>query len=313
MNFNIQIDKEDLECCICSDDLISEIFTCVNGNHYVCLSCKQKIKKCPICNNTEGLVRHSFLEKNIKNSIEVCPKNCGKRFFSWKKDEHLETCSMNDITCFCCKRPITPIPSSILYHLDNFCDIKWTANNFTTSDGNISFFMSDFKDKYYYFNIENLVWILIYIKNEEYNISAVSTFEYLISTEIKLQFEETNVSFKIKPINKIFDFLTIPKNYGDKFKLIIEKIVETNPISNNNSNNNFWDMLENVVRTSSTQNTSSNTTTTQNTSTGNAELQNLATSLVDNVTNDPIVATIATHIINGLFQNGLFDNIRNQR
>lgn len=49
-----ELQKSELECYICYDDISPPIIQCSSGNHFVCHSCKQKIhSKCPICRTSK--------------------------------------------------------------------------------------------------------------------------------------------------------------------------------------------------------------------------------------------------------------------
>jgi len=79
-----ELQKSDLQCCICYDDISPPIIQCSSGNYFVCHSCKQKINsKCPIC-RTSKLFHNQLLEKRLSSYFEPCGySKCNKKVFKW--------------------------------------------------------------------------------------------------------------------------------------------------------------------------------------------------------------------------------------
>ena len=64
-----ELQKSELECCICYDDISPPIIQCSTGNHFVCHPCKQKINR--IC-RTSKLFHNQLFEKQLSSYFEPC-------------------------------------------------------------------------------------------------------------------------------------------------------------------------------------------------------------------------------------------------
>ena len=62
---NITINKDDLTCIVCLDELTCEIYRCFNGPHFMCGKCSRKYYSCLLC-KCEYIGRDLFIENIVK-------------------------------------------------------------------------------------------------------------------------------------------------------------------------------------------------------------------------------------------------------
>jgi len=218
MSINIEINKEDLQCCICLDDLSGQVYNCVNGPHYTCHTCKAKIYECPICKNSSPPVRNLYLEQSIKKYIVECPKDCSKKIFNWSLEKHDKECANNPMDCICCKRQIIPNTLQLLSHLENFCNIRWSIQNIDIQFNKIKYTSVD--DPFISL-INKKIIILSYYKKDEFLINFLTDDVELMNTKIKLTVSNnvttTSGEFYINSIQNLKKFNAFHKSVGKNF------------------------------------------------------------------------------------------------
>jgi len=119
-----ELQKSELECCICYDDISPPIIQCSSGNHFVCHPCKQKINsKCPIC-RTSKLFHNQLLEKQLTSYFEPCGySKCNKRVFKWSVEQHSKSCYYQPAKCFHCNCLVEL--NELKSHLRLECGTEW--------------------------------------------------------------------------------------------------------------------------------------------------------------------------------------------
>jgi len=133
----IPIGKNEMECCICYEQLTGPIFNCCAVNHKVhniCGECEWNLRrmksrsghtkkqKCPQCRIEGKFMRNDCLEGQIREFTKPCPNHsqgCTKRFSPWDHDlikEHMNECRFEEISCPICEQKIDGC-NSFLNHI----------------------------------------------------------------------------------------------------------------------------------------------------------------------------------------------------
>ena len=78
--------KEDMKCCICFNYLSKRIYRCTNGPHYVCGTCNESCKSCPVC-KSGLLARSNEIEESLKKYLVNCANDgCPDKIFDWDNE-----------------------------------------------------------------------------------------------------------------------------------------------------------------------------------------------------------------------------------
>jgi hypothetical protein len=119
-----ELQKSELECCICHDDISPPFFQCSSSNHFVCHSCKQKINsKCPIC-RTPKLFHNQLLEKQLTSYFEPSGySKCNKKVIKWSAEQHSKSGYYQPAKCFICNCAIEL--NELKSHLRFECETEW--------------------------------------------------------------------------------------------------------------------------------------------------------------------------------------------
>ena len=121
-----ELQQQDLQCCVCFEDMAPPLIQCSTGNHFVCESCRVQMKRnCPVC-RTSKLFHNQFLEKSITfTKCDYCPR----RLFSWSIESHQKQCIYQPSECFSCKKTLNL--SELKHHIrSNECDTEWMESSF---------------------------------------------------------------------------------------------------------------------------------------------------------------------------------------
>ena len=100
LTVNYELSQNDLQCCICLQDLTFPLIQCSTGNHFVCDICRKKTtRNCPVC-RTSKLYHNEFLERHLQNQVTECKnKLCKLKMFEWTVDT-LKYVSFNRVYAF---------------------------------------------------------------------------------------------------------------------------------------------------------------------------------------------------------------------
>ena len=102
------------------------LIQCSTGNHFVCESCRNQMKRnCPVC-RTSKLFHNQFLEKSLFfTKCDYCPR----RLFPWSIESHHQQCIYQPSECFSCKKTLNL--SELKHHIrSNECDTEWMESCF---------------------------------------------------------------------------------------------------------------------------------------------------------------------------------------
>ena len=153
-DITIKLDASVYKCCVCVENIITTINTCMN-NHSICNKCTIEIKKrgpikCPLCRTTE-ISRNYILEKAVASLIKKCDnKECNTKVYESDMKEHLELCEYSLIKCIWCNEDTTTF--GLTNHLLTSCayqSSRYTGPhiNLTQLTGNCFIVAEDHRDR----------------------------------------------------------------------------------------------------------------------------------------------------------------------
>ncbi len=119
------LDKSDLVCCICLEDMTVPLIQCSDGNHFVCHHCKTLLESecCPCC-RTNVLFRNRLLEKHLDSQLIECGNSgCSLKMFPWTVESHHKLCLYGESECFLCGKVVSLDSTSS--HIKDDCNAKW--------------------------------------------------------------------------------------------------------------------------------------------------------------------------------------------
>lgn len=124
ININIPIKKDNYTCCVCFEEIESNIYSCINY-HSLCKTCDKHLKKrvCPICRNSD--IRRNHILESAVNKLKIrCPNEyCNKKMFKDTLDIHIKQCIHTKIKCHYCSEDVSI--KNYLDHLKNNCSINF--------------------------------------------------------------------------------------------------------------------------------------------------------------------------------------------
>ena len=119
--------NELIQCPICYDPMMNEIFICSNG-HSICNQCKHRLNsnQCPSCKENyncckQRVNRNLTLENLIYNTLLPCKyshNGCDQLTIGKQRDEHLKLCKHRPIPCPF-HNAVLPLFSECLYSTNN--------------------------------------------------------------------------------------------------------------------------------------------------------------------------------------------------
>ena len=122
-NVVITFSPDSYRCCICGENIIDMIITCVN-KHSFCKTCGEEIKKrgpikCPLCRSTD-VSRNFILEKAVSQEIKKCDnKECEVKVYKNDMKQHVSICKHTPIVCVFCGGNTTT--NNLIIHSINDC------------------------------------------------------------------------------------------------------------------------------------------------------------------------------------------------
>ena len=133
IQIHFEIQKEDLNCCICYLPVTTPLIHCSNAYHFVCLNCMKKSNvKCPLCQSAR-LHHDAVLEKQLKSQLVKCPnEGCKALIFEWGVEEHAEECQFSKKDCPVCNEKVTI--HSINKHFKSGCKILFMEHSLRDGD-----------------------------------------------------------------------------------------------------------------------------------------------------------------------------------
>lgn len=136
LTVNYELSQNDLQCCICLQDLTFPLIQCSTGNHFVCDICRKKTtRNCPVC-RTSKLYHNEFLERHLQNQVTECKnKLCKLKMFEWTVDTHAEICIFQPSVCFFCDNEVEM--QNFDNHLKNECVNNWIEKNNRETQGTL--------------------------------------------------------------------------------------------------------------------------------------------------------------------------------
>lgn len=136
LTVNYELNQNDLQCCICLQDLTYPIFQCTTGNHFVCDICRRKTNRnCPVC-RTSRIYHNEFLERHLQSQVTECKnKLCNMKMFEWTVNTHAELCIYQPSQCFFCDKVIEM--HELKKHLKDECPIDWIEKNDQETQGTL--------------------------------------------------------------------------------------------------------------------------------------------------------------------------------
>jgi hypothetical protein len=153
-DITIKLDASVYKCCVCVENIIATINTCMNS-HSICNKCTVEIKKrgpikCPLCRTTE-ISRNYMLEKAVSSLMKICDnKECNVKVYESDMKEHLELCEYSTIKCIWCNEDTTTF--GLTNHLLISCayqSSRYTGphSNLPQRAGNCFMVAEDYRDR----------------------------------------------------------------------------------------------------------------------------------------------------------------------
>ncbi|GAB5365106.1 hypothetical protein AAMO2058_001028300 [Amorphochlora amoebiformis] len=127
----VELDKDQVQCCVCYEALTGKIYHCQLGSHNICDKCKSKINQgskpgmCPIDRTPGGFVRNILLENQIRSITRSCvnsSRGCNIRTFPWLIESHQKDCKLfysklDKFNCPICRRRLRMNREDLHIHL----------------------------------------------------------------------------------------------------------------------------------------------------------------------------------------------------
>lgn len=234
MNITIEtvFTQDELCCSIYKEELSEQIYRCVNGPHYYCGTCNEKLlnkgeNECAVCRHPEKMVRELSLEQKLEKYKIQCPLKCGKNIFSFDT-EHVKYCDNAPIKCLFCSSELKSSKCvDILGHFqNNFCSTKFDINLLNLTKNK---FKLKLDNKPTIVVINKIYTIFIVKRQKLFHIIAISDSEEYINKKINLTISNNKISFT----NEI----TIIRGKNMKYGFSIQDSTESIIFELNNNNN----------------------------------------------------------------------------
>ena len=172
VNFQKEMEDQDLLCCVCWEPLTGKIFQCLLGAHNVCESCKENIRNsgknaCPLDRTPGGFIPNPKLEKEIALlSIPCIYPDCKIKTLPWMSDEHTKECEHAPFSCPLCGSLVaaeekSPDLGTFGMHLQNQCEFKSELLPAIASTSSFTYPIPQLNTKSYFIRVDDVHFIIL--------------------------------------------------------------------------------------------------------------------------------------------------------